>query len=219
VLLIVTKKTMLAAAVATGVAATGVGYYTEAIAPAAESTSVAPLVASIPSSAAFATPNRLLEAVTGEAASSTDVAPEAANAGVLPLVGRSAGPAAQSRPAVPQSVVPKASALSRTPAVTGDGPAPLAAVAGPGGNPIGIFGAVFAVFVSNGDEPGENGGLLFGNGADAGEGQNGGRGGLLMGNGGNGGLGGPGATGGEGGQGTGTTGSLHGGTGKPGQDG
>jgi hypothetical protein len=51
-----------------------------------------------------------------------------------------------------------------------------------------------------GDEPGENGGLLFGNGADGGPGQNGGRGGLLFGNGGAGGDGGGvlGATGGNG---------------------
>ena len=44
---------------------------------------------------------------------------------------------------------------------------------GPGGDLI-------SAFISNGDEPGENGGLLIGNGADGGPGQNGGRGGLLF---------------------------------------
>jgi hypothetical protein len=57
---------------------------------------------------------------------------------------------------------------------------------GPGGD---LITALIAVFISNGDEPGENGGLLIGNGADGGPGQNGGRGGLLFGNGGNGGAG------------------------------
>ncbi|KXW71600.1 hypothetical protein MPHL43070_15815, partial [Mycolicibacterium phlei DSM 43070] len=52
-----------------------------------------------------------------------------------------------------------------------------------------FLGAVVAVFISNGDEPGENGGLLIGNGADGGPGQAGGRGGLLFGNGGRGGDG------------------------------
>ncbi|CAN7590651.1 PGRS repeat-containing protein [Mycolicibacterium frederiksbergense] len=46
-----------------------------------------------------------------------------------------------------------------------------------------------ALFISNGDEPGENGGWLIGNGAAGGAGQNGGRGGLLWGNGGRGGDG------------------------------
>jgi len=53
--------------------------------------------------------------------------------------------------------------------------------AGPGGD---LISALVAVFISNGDEPGENGELLIGNGADGGPGQNGGRGGLLFGNGG-----------------------------------
>jgi hypothetical protein len=52
-----------------------------------------------------------------------------------------------------------------------------------------LLGAVIGVFISNGDEPGENGGLLIGNGADGGPGQDGGRGGLLFGNGGRGGDG------------------------------
>jgi hypothetical protein len=56
---------MLAAAVATGVAATGVSYFSEAVSPAAQATSMAPMVASTPSPRAFATPNRLLEAATG----------------------------------------------------------------------------------------------------------------------------------------------------------
>ncbi|MGE4363307.1 MAG: PGRS repeat-containing protein, partial [Mycolicibacterium sp.] len=51
-------------------------------------------------------------------------------------------------------------------------------------NPI---AGVIGIFIGNGDEPGENGGLLFGNGADGAPGQNGGRGGLLFGNGGRGG--------------------------------
>ena len=59
---------MLAAAVATGVAATGVSYFSEAVSPAAQATSMAPMVASTPSPRAFATPNRLLEAATGHPA-------------------------------------------------------------------------------------------------------------------------------------------------------
>ena len=50
-----------------------------------------------------------------------------------------------------------------------------------------LLGAVIGVFISNGDEPGENGGLFVGNGADGAPGQNGGNGGLLFGNGGKGG--------------------------------
>jgi hypothetical protein len=70
---------------------------------------------------------------------------------------------------------------------------------GPGGD---LIAALIAVFISNGDEPGENGGLLIGNGADGGPGQDGGRGGLLFGNGGNGGAGlDPGQAGGNGGNG------------------
>ena len=42
---------------------------------------------------------------------------------------------------------------------------------------------MIGVFIGNGDEPGENGGLLIGNGADGGPGQDGGRGGLLFGTG------------------------------------
>lgn len=64
------------------------------------------------------------------------------------------------------------------------------------GDPLAAF---IKIFVSNGDEPGENGGLLIGNGADGGPGQNGGRGGLLMGNGGAGGAGLAGQRGGDGG--------------------
>lgn len=41
----------------------------------------------------------------------------------------------------------------------------------PGGDLISSF---IGVFIANGDEPGENGGLLIGNGADGGPGQNGG---------------------------------------------
>ncbi|HJT95407.1 MAG TPA: PE family protein, partial [Mycobacterium sp.] len=52
-----------------------------------------------------------------------------------------------------------------------------------------LLGAVVAIFISNGDEPGENAGLLIGNGADGGFNQDGGRGGLLFGNGGRGGNG------------------------------
>ena len=55
-----------------------------------------------------------------------------------------------------------------------------------GDNPI---GSLIGVFIGNGDEPGENGGLLIGNGADGAPGQDGGRGGLLFGNGGRGGDG------------------------------
>jgi hypothetical protein len=65
-----------------------------------------------------------------------------------------------------------------------------------GGHPL---SALVAVFVSDGDEPGENAGLLIGNGADGGPGQDGGRGGLLMGNGGRGGDGLAGQPGGNGG--------------------
>jgi hypothetical protein len=64
------------------------------------------------------------------------------------------------------------------------------------GDPLTAF---IRIFVSNGDEPGENGGLLIGNGADGGPGQNGGRGGLLFGNGGRGGDGLAGQRGGDGG--------------------
>ena len=73
-------------------------------------------------------------------------------------------------------------------------PAPSPEFAGE--NPIAAF---IGVFIGNGDEPGENGGLLIGNGADGGPGQNGGRGGLLFGNGGNGGIGLAGQVGGNGG--------------------
>ena len=59
--------------------------------------------------------------------------------------------------------------------------------------------ALVAVFISNGDEPGENGGLLIGNGAPGAPGQDGGRGGLLFGNGGRGGDGLYGQQGGDGG--------------------
>ena len=38
----------------------------------------------------------------------------------------------------------------------------------------GLLGAAVAVFIGNGDEPGENGGLLVGNGADGGRGGEGG---------------------------------------------
>jgi hypothetical protein len=62
-----------------------------------------------------------------------------------------------------------------------------------------LITAIISIFISNGDEPGENGGLLFGNGADGGPGQAGGRGGLLFGNGGNGGAGVNGQVGGNGG--------------------
>ncbi|WP_142392527.1 hypothetical protein [Mycobacterium sp. 3519A] len=64
--------------------------------------------------------------------------------------------------------------------------APTLTTAGDIGN---FIGAVVGIFISNGDEPGENGGLLIGNGADGGPGQNGGHGGLLFGNGGRGGDG------------------------------
>jgi hypothetical protein len=40
---------------------------------------------------------------------------------------------------------------------------------------FGFLSAAIGVFVSNGDEPGENGGLLIGNGANGAPGQNGGR--------------------------------------------
>lgn len=59
--------------------------------------------------------------------------------------------------------------------------------------------ALVSVFVGNGDEPGENGGLLIGNGAPGAPGQDGGRGGLLFGNGGRGGDGLTGQKGGNGG--------------------
>ncbi|MCV7130816.1 hypothetical protein [Mycolicibacterium vanbaalenii] len=62
-----------------------------------------------------------------------------------------------------------------TPSVGSTGPAGAAA---PG---------LFSLLIGNGDEPGENGGWLIGNGADGGPGQDGGRGGLLFGNGGRGG--------------------------------
>ena len=80
-------------------------------------------------------------------------------------------------------------------------PAPTAFIA-PNANAADVanlIGAVIGVFISNGDEPGENGGLLIGNGADGGPGQDGGRGGLLFGNGGRGGDGLPGQKGGNGG--------------------
>lgn len=67
--------------------------------------------------------------------------------------------------------------------VAGNG-APTALQPGVGGNPL---GELVGIFVSNGDAPGKNGGLLIGNGADGAAGQNGGRGGLLFGNGGKGG--------------------------------
>ena len=177
---------MLAAAVATGVAATGVSYFSEAVSPAAQATSMAPVVASTPSPRAFATPNRLLEAATGHPALSTGAAAQANSAAVARPAGPSAVPEAQSRPAVPQRVAPvrvsgndDPSRIFRHPtsAVVGDRPATFVTAAGPAVNPIGILGAAFAVFVSNGDEPGENGGLLIGNGADGGPGQDGGRGG------------------------------------------
>ncbi len=50
-----------------------------------------------------------------------------------------------------------------------------------------LIGDLISLYISNGDEPGENGGWLIGNGADGGPGQNGGNGGLLFGNGGRGG--------------------------------
>ena len=59
--------------------------------------------------------------------------------------------------------------------------------------------ALIGVFIGNGDEPGENGGLLIGNGAPGAPGQDGGRGGLLFGNGGRGGDGLTGQDGGNGG--------------------
>ena len=184
---------MLAAAVATGVAATGVSYFSEAVPPAAQSTSMAPMVVSTPSPRAFATPNRLLEAATGHPALSTGAAAQANSAAVARPAGPSAVPEAQSRPAVPQRVArvrvsgnddPSRIFRHPTSAVVGDRPATFVTAAGPAVNPIGILGAAFAVFVSNGDEPGENGGLLIGNGADGGPGQDGGNGGLLFGNGG-----------------------------------
>src|SRR5689334_16536598 len=104
--LIVAKKTMFAAAVATGVAATGVTYFSEAASPAAQSTSVAPVVESIPSPGAFATPNLLLEAVTGGAVSSTGVAPQADTAAVARPADPLAVPETQSGPAVPHRVPP-----------------------------------------------------------------------------------------------------------------
>jgi hypothetical protein len=193
--LTLTKKTMLAAAVATGVAATGVTYFTEPVAPAAQSASMAPVVTSKPSPGAFATPNRLLQAMAGTAVSPTDIAPQRDTAAAAWPVSPAAVPEAQSRPAlvhralpvqVGENYAPVTAFLHPTAALVGDGPAPHATPAGAAVNPVGILGAAVAVFVSNGDEPGENGGLLIGNGADGGPGQDGGRGGLLMGKGGEG---------------------------------
>jgi hypothetical protein len=72
-----------------------------------------------------------------------------------------------------------------------------------------LIGAVVGVFISNGDEPGENGGLLIGNGADGGNGLAGQRGG----NGGDAGLFGNGGAGGAGGGTTTNSGSGCGGNG------
>jgi len=59
--------------------------------------------------------------------------------------------------------------------------------------PNGDWGAtadqMYRIFVSDGDEPGEDGGLFIGNGADGDPGQDGGKGGLFWGKGGNGGAG------------------------------
>ncbi|ORA53494.1 hypothetical protein BST22_10165, partial [Mycolicibacterium chubuense] len=60
---------------------------------------------------------------------------------------------------------------------------------GPSDGLGGLLGASIAFFISDGDEPGENGGLLIGNGAAGAPGQKGGNGGLLFGNGGRGGDG------------------------------
>src|SRR5690348_13106789 len=165
---------MLAAAVATGVAATGVCYFTEAFGPAAESIPVAPLVTSIPAPAALPnvaiTPNPLLDAVTRGAVSSTSVAAQSD----LPLIGPIGQPApvahaALSSPAVPVRVASERVGRHRAPepAVVGNGAAASFTTAAlPAVNPLGILQAAFAVFVSNGDQPGDNGGLLIGNGAD-----------------------------------------------------
>jgi len=76
----------------------------------------------------------------------------------------------------------------------------VAALAAPGADPI---GALIAVFISDGTAEHPDAGLLIGNGwsAPAGSGLNGGRGGLLIGNGGDGGSGAPGQAGGNGGDG------------------
>jgi hypothetical protein len=92
---------------------------------------------------------------------------------------------------------------------SGSEPASTPTAAGPARNPFAeaigqmTFNSVkvAGIFVNNGDEPGENGGLFFGNGADGADGQDGGRAGLFFGRGGNGGDGVEGVNNGDGGNG------------------
>ncbi len=107
---------------------------------------------------------------------------------------------------VPSLVAPSIAALARPTPTTrrGDGPERLGSIGAaapamsaalvvdtPVESPPGLgdlVGAVFGIFVSNG-APGQNAGLLIGNGGDGLPGQDGGNGGLLFGNGGRGGDG------------------------------
>src|SRR5262249_10899386 len=97
--------------------------------------------------------------------------------------------------------------LSRSTALPGSD-APTAALTVNGPSNLGLFSPTGAflglmgpggLLIGDGVLPGQNGGLLIGNGADGGAGQKGGNGGLLYGNGGDGGNGAEGQAGGDGG--------------------
>ena len=113
------------------------------------------------------------------------------------VVGESVFTAGAPRSAMSGPGVSGPALSTRAGAGGGVGPTVPGAAAGITGDPI---SALISVFIGNGG-PGQNGGLLIGNGGDGGPGQNGGNGGLLFGNGGKGGDGSAGQAGGNGGRG------------------
>jgi hypothetical protein len=189
------RRAASAAAITAGLlAAAGAGIGTETASLAAESPLTMPLAHSAPSPGAYATPNRLIAAATAlpdppAASWSPEATSNSAGRQPVSLIGstglalspaafREPGASTRGKSSTATTLIHSSTLERAMPAATPD--------LVPNANPMGMLGAVFAVFVSNGG-PGQNGGLLIGNGGDGLPGAAGGNGGLLFGNGGKGG--------------------------------
>jgi hypothetical protein len=140
--------------------------------------------------AALVTPNALYAAKAPVAASGTSGFSASSAAAVFTRAGAAEGATEEREIKTDQirELFTAATLATPTANASSGGPSAAFASAAPAITAADINDFI-SFFISNGDEPGENGGWLIGNGAAGAAGQDGGRGGLLWGNGGRGGDG------------------------------